>query len=114
MGRTLGLPLLLVSLVIGGFLYAKDLRSNGPTAPAVTQMETQAQVAVAGTTFQAADQELQAWYAQSGTYAGATLSPGDGATLVRGDASSFCLQADIGGAYEHQTALNGAALAGPC
>jgi hypothetical protein len=114
MGRSLGLPLLLVSLVIGGFLFVQQTRTQGPTAPAVTQAEAQAQAAVAGTAFQAADQELQAWYATNGTYTGATLSPGAGATVVRADASSFCLQAGSGAAVEHQLGPNGGVQPGAC
>jgi hypothetical protein len=114
MGRTVGLPLLLVALVVGGFLSTRGLQSQGPTAPAVTRMETQAVAAVAGTAVQAADQELEAWYAANGSYAGATLSPGAGATLVRADAASFCLQADVDGAFEHQLGPNGSPQPGPC
>jgi hypothetical protein len=113
-GRTLGLPLLLVALVVGGYLFVQQSKTQGPTAPAVTQAEQQAQAAVAGTAFQGADQELQAWYAANGTYAGATLSPGAGVTLVRADASSFCLQAGSGTAVEHQDGPSGQAQTGPC
>ena len=38
MGRSVGLPLLLVSLVIGGVLFAMQMKSEGPTSPAVTQV----------------------------------------------------------------------------
>jgi hypothetical protein len=41
---------------------------------------------------------MQAFYVQSGTYAGATLPPGTGVVLVRADPASYCLQA--GGEYE--------------
>jgi hypothetical protein len=114
MSRTVALPMLLVALVVGGYLYVRQARTDGPAAPAVTQAESHAEAVVAGTAFQAADQELQAWYAGNGTYAGATLSPGAGATLVRADAVSFCLQADVTGAVEHQLGPNGPVQPGPC
>lgn len=114
MGRTVGLPLLLVALVVGGYLYTRQARTAGPTAAGVTQAESHAQAVVAGTAFQAADQELQAWYATNGTYAGATLSPGAGATIVRADAASFCLQAGVGDAVEHQLGPTGSVQPGPC
>ena len=61
MARIIGLPSLLVVLVIGGYLYTKDVKSNGPTAPAVRQEIDHAQTSVAATNFQAADTALQAW-----------------------------------------------------
>jgi len=96
---TLGLPALLIALAIGGYLYAKDMKSNGPTSPAVTQMIAQANTAVAATNFEQADAAMQGFYAQNGTYANAVLPPGTGVVLVRSDATSYCLQA--GAEYEN-------------
>ena len=114
MGRTLGLPLLLLTLVVGGYLFVQQSKTDGPKAPTVTQAEAQASAAVAATNFQGADQELQAWYVQNGTYVGATLSPGTGATLVRADATSFCLEAGTGATLEHQIGPNGSVQTGSC
>lgn len=99
MSRAFGLPALLVVLCIGGYLAAKNMQSNGPTSPSVQQAITQANVNVAATNFQGAGTAMQAFYAQNGTYAGATLPPGSGVVLVRSDASSYCLQA--GTEYEN-------------
>lgn len=114
MSRTLGLPLLLVSLAVGGYLFMSQSKSNGPSSAVVTQAESQAESFAAGTNFQAAGQVLQAWYAQSGTYAGATLPPGSGVTLVRADASSYCLQTVVGTAAEHESGPGGQPQPGPC
>jgi hypothetical protein len=57
---------------------------------------------------------MQAWFTENGTYAGATLPPGTGVTLVRADAGSYCLQADVGGAQEHEVGPQGQPQAGPC
>ena len=114
MGRTLGLPLLLLTLVVGGYLFVQQSKTEGPAAPAVTQAEAQASAAVAATNFQGADQQLQAWYAANGTYAGATLAPGTGVTLARADATSYCLEAGTGTALEHQTGPGGAVQPGSC
>jgi hypothetical protein len=114
MGRSVGLPLLLVSLVIGGVLFAMQMKSQGPTSPAVTQAETEAVVATAGTNFQAADQAMAIWLADHGTYAGATLDPSTMVTVGRADATSYCLQTAAGTAVEHETGPGGAAAAGPC
>jgi hypothetical protein len=114
MARVFGLPLILVALVVGGFLVVRQLQTNGPTSPAVTQIVTQAESSVAGANFASAAPALQAWYTENGTYAGATLPPGTGVTLVRADATGYCLQADVGGAQEHEVGPQGQPQAGPC
>jgi len=110
MTRALGLPALLVALCIGGYLAAKDMQSNGPTSPPVQQAITAANADVAATNFQGADTAMQAFYAQNGTYAGATLPPGSGVVLVRADATSYCLQAGA----EHENGPGGQAQSGGC
>ena len=81
-----------------------------PTAPAVTRELDQARSSVAATNFQGAGIALQAWFAQNGTYVGATLPPGTGVVLVRADATSFCIQAGA----EHDVGPGGAVLPGGC
>ena len=110
MTRALGLPALLVALCIGGYLAVKNMQSNGPTSPPVQQAITHASANVAATNFQGADTAMQAFYAQSGTYAGATLPPGSGVVLVRADATSYCLQAGA----EHENGPGGQVQPGPC
>jgi len=110
MTRLVGLPMLLIALAVGGYLYATNAKSNGPTSPPVQQAITQAQVNVAATNFQGADTAMQGFFAQNGTYAGAVLPPGTGVVLVRSDASSYCLQAGT----EHETGPGGQAQPGPC
>jgi hypothetical protein len=114
MSRSLGLTLLLISVAVGGYLFAAQSRSGGPTAPAVTHAETQAESVVAATNFQGADASLQAWYAGNATYAGATLPPGSGVVLVRADASSYCLQTVAGAAVEHELGPGGQPQPGSC
>ena len=114
MSRLIGLPLLLVSLAVGGYLFVAQSRTEGPTAPAVAQAVTQAESVVAGTNFQGADVSLQAWYAENATYAGATLSPGSGVVIVRADTSAYCLQTEVGGAVEHELGPGGTPQPGYC
>src|SRR6476661_2276698 len=83
MTRTLGPPLMLVTLLIGGYLFTRQAKSNGPRAPAVTRAETQAKTEVAAVNFQAVTTALQAWFAANGTYAGASLPLGAGAAVAR-------------------------------
>ncbi|HKU58079.1 MAG TPA: hypothetical protein VJP39_00625 [Gaiellaceae bacterium] len=110
MARSLVLPLLLISLAVGGFLFVRDARTSGPTSTVAQQAETQAQVDVAATNFDGVVPVLQAWYAENATYAGATLPPGSGVVLVRADATSFCLQSGT----EHLVGPGGVAQPGPC
>ena len=110
MARSLALPLLLISLGVGAFLFVHDARTSGPTSSVAQQAETEAQVDVAATNFDGVVPVLQAWYAENATYAGATLPPGSGVTLVRADAASYCLQSGT----EHLNGPGGAAQPGPC
>ena len=104
--------LLVLTLAVGGYLFAQQSKTEGPTSQAAQQEEAQATAAASATSFDAALPTLQAWYADYGTYAGASLPPAYGVTLVRGDATSFCLQSADG--RLHETGPNGAPAAGPC
>ena len=110
MARLLGIPSLLVVLVVGGYLMTKQMRSSGPSSPPVQQVVTQAQTAVSAANFSQADDAMQAFLTQNGTYAGAVLPPGSGVTLVGATATSYCLQA--GG--EHENGPGGTVLPGGC
>jgi hypothetical protein len=115
MTRTLGLTMLLVSLVIVGSLFIQQMQTSGSSASTVTRTETQAQGAVAATNFQGMSSTLQAWYVTNGTYAGATLPPGSGVALVHADATSYCLET-LGSATAtmHETGPNGTPQHGTC
>jgi hypothetical protein len=108
----MGMVLLVLTLAIGGYLFAQQAKTNGPTSQAAQQAEAQATAAASATSFDAALPTLQAWFADHGTYAGAVLPPSYGVTLVRGDAASFCLQSADG--QTHETGPNAAPAAGPC
>lgn len=115
MGRVLGLPFILLALAVGGYVFYQHSKSgSGPTAPQITQMETQASIAVATTNFSGAGEVLQTFYAQNGTYAGATLPPGTGVILVKADDSGWCLQSADGATDEHEYGPSGQVLPGPC
>lgn len=112
--RTLGLVSMLVTLAVTGWLFTQQAKDVGPTSTTATQAEAQASAEVATANFQAAAPELQAWYAEHGTYAGATLAPAFGVVLARADATSYCLQAGSGTTVQHQTGPGGAVQPGPC
>ena len=108
--RVLGIPALLVAVAMGLYLSAKGMQSNGPASASGQQAITQAQSEVAATNFGQADTAMQAFFAQSGTYAGATLPAGTGVVLVRADATSYCLQSGA----EHEDGPGGQPAPGPC
>jgi hypothetical protein len=110
MSRSLGFPLLIISLAIGSFLFVKQSQTAGPTSSVAQQAETRAAAAGSATDFAAALPELQAWFADHGTYAGATLPPAYGITVARADATSFCLESGD----EHQVGSAGSPQPGPC
>jgi hypothetical protein len=112
MSRALGLPLVLIALAVGAFLFVQQSRTSGPTAPAVTRMETRASNAVAGANFASAAPALQAWFAEHATYAGTTLPPGTGVVLVRADTSGYCLQ--TADAAQHELGPGGRPEPGAC
>ena len=108
--RVLGIPALLVAVVVGLYLSAKSMQSNGPTAASGQQAITQAQSAAAGLNFNQVVPALQAFYDLNGTYAGATLPAGSGVVLARADATSYCLQSGD----EHEDGPGGQPAPGPC
>jgi hypothetical protein len=112
--RGIGLVLVLGSLAVVGGLFALQNKSQGPTAAAVTQAESQAIAAAASTSFSQVDQVLQADYAQAGTYVGAQLPVGSGVTLAQATATSYCLETNITGALVHESGPGGSPVAGPC
>ena len=111
--KGLGLVSLLITLAIGGYLYAQQAKTVGPTSKVATQAEAQAAAGVAATNFQAAAPVMQDWLAEHGTYAGASLPPGYGVTVARADGVSYCLQAGTV-AVQHQVGPTGPVQPGPC
>lgn len=112
--KSLGLVSLLASLAIVGYLFLEQSREVGPTTKTAQQAQSDASAGAAAASFQAAAPVLQAHLVQAGTYAGASLPPAYGVTLVRADATSYCLQAGTGAAARHVVGPGGAPAPGPC
>jgi len=102
--------MLILSLAIGGFLFVRQSQTTVPTQSVASQAETQAAAAASATDFTAVEPVLQAWFADNSTYAGVTLPPVYGITVVRTDATSYCLQAGA----EHEVGPAGHPQPGPC
>ena len=114
MGRAFGLVAVVSSLALVAILMALNMQHSGPTSATAKRAESEANVAVAGLNFTGAATELEAFHAENGTYAGATLPPSFGVALVRADAASYCLQAGSGTSVQHFVGPGGSAAAGPC
>ncbi|TML02841.1 MAG: hypothetical protein E6G36_10890 [Actinobacteria bacterium] len=114
MGRAFGLVSIVCTLALVAILMAMNMRQNGPASPTAKRAEKEAIAAVASLNFTGAATELEAFHAENDTYAGATLPPAFGVTLVRADAASYCLQAGVGAAVQHFTGPGGTPAAGPC
>jgi Tfp pilus assembly protein PilE len=107
MARGISLVSLLVSLLLVGWLLTAQ---HSGTRDKTTSTEIQqAEQSAAGVSFQQAETQLEAYHALHGTYAGTSLG-GFGATLVRADATSYCIQ----NASSHLAGPGGAVAAGGC
>lgn len=102
------------SLAIVAVLMAVSMGHNGPTSKSTKRAEAQATAAVGSLNFTGAATELEAYKSEHATYAGAVLPPAFGATVVRADASTYCLQAGVGGTVQHFIGPGGTPAAGPC
>lgn len=114
MSRAFGLVAAVCSLAIVAVLMALNMSHNGPTSHTAKRAETQATAAVSSLNFTGAATELEAYKAEHATYAGAALPPAFGVTVMRADATSYCLQAGVGGAIQHFTGPGGTPATGPC
>jgi hypothetical protein len=113
-GRAFGLFSIVCSLALVGMLVALNMQNDGPASAQVKRAEHEANAAVAAINFTAAATQLEAFHAENATYAGAALPPTFGVTLVRGDATSYCLQAGAATSLQHFTGPGGSAAAGSC
>lgn len=115
---TFTLPLLLVATAVAVLAIAvKQERIHVALPgfiPTKAQVENKAGGSVATANLGSAATAMQAYVTEFGTYAGATLPGGTGTTIVRADASAFCLQYGTGEGITHLTGPNGEALPGPC
>jgi len=112
--RVFGLVSMVCSLAIVAVLMAVSMGHNGPTSKSTKRAEAQATAAVGSLNFTGAATELEAYKSEHATYAGAVLPPAFGATVVRADASTYCLQAGVGGTVQHFIGPGGTPAAGPC
>jgi hypothetical protein len=106
MTRALVLPLLIISVAVGGFLSVRQSQASRQGQ----QAETRASQDAAAADFAAALPALRAWYADHGSYAGVTLPPAFAVAVVRADETSYCLQSGD----EHLVGPGGAPQPGPC
>jgi hypothetical protein len=110
----LGIVSLLLALVLVGALWGMNASKSGPSSDQAKQAESQAQQVSAVANFGQAAIQLETFHAEYGTYVGAALPPSYGVSLVRVDASSYCLQMGAGATVQHLVGPGGQPAAGQC
>jgi hypothetical protein len=91
--RGFGLLSLIASLAIGGVVISSQLgQRSKPATPQQNRVIAQANAAAASVTALQAERQMAVYQAEHGTFEGASVSGIAGATLLRADASGFCLQ----------------------
>lgn len=113
MVRGVSILSLLVALLVGGWLLTAQQQRGGASGHAASQAVGRAQQAASGLTFKQAQVQLEQFHALNGTYAGASTAGFD-VTLVRADASSYCIQAGAGDSVSHLAGPGGRPGSGPC
>src|SRR4051794_5811836 len=105
--------LLLLTTVIVIFLGLQEFKSQGPQSQQASTAIEEGSVNVSATNLVGAKSMLQLQFNSTGSYAGADLS-GAGVTLVRADATGYCIQETSGPDTEHLAGPDGAPSPGPC
>jgi hypothetical protein len=104
----------LIAIGAGGYLFTAQSRTDGPTSPIASTAISEGAQAAATANLEQAATGLEQMRATSGTYAGADLGGYGGVTLVRGDPTSYCIQAGVAQAVEHLAGPGGTPAPGPC
>ena len=116
MGRGVGLIFLVASLVISGLVFTSQWSGiMGTTKPNGTPKPvSDAYTAAADFYATAAERQLDDYRTQYGTYLGARVTGIDAVTLLRADASSYCLQIDVNGARLYDRGPEGGVVTQSC
>jgi hypothetical protein len=112
--RVFGLVAMVCSLAIVGVLTMQSMNNNGPTSNKTKLAKAKATAAVGGLNFTAAATELEGYKSEHATYAGEVLPPAFGVSVMRADATTYCLQAGVGTTAQHFVGPGGTPAAGPC
>jgi hypothetical protein len=108
--RILGL---LIATVIVMLLVVQQMKNDGPASHTVSTAIEAGSQNVAITNLQGAQSILDLQFTSAQTYAGADVASA-GVTLVRADATGYCMQSGAGAFVEHLAGPGGAPAPGPC
>ena len=114
MARGIGLLSLVVSLAAAGMLMSSQLGGTSGTTAAANPAIARANAAAASAAALQAEQQLNAYRAESGTFAGATLSGISGVSIVHADAAGFCLRIASGNGVLYDAGPGGTPAAQRC
>jgi hypothetical protein len=104
---------LLLATGIVMFLVVQQMKNEGPQSPGVSTAIAQGSANVAATNLLGAKPIMDLQFTSAQTYDGADVASA-GVTLVRGDATGYCLEAGAGTTVEHLEGPSGAPAPGPC
>jgi hypothetical protein len=119
MGRSLGLVMIVLSLVISAILLVAQLTGTGGSGPVGGKLDKNAPVERANTeaatvaAFEA-DRELQAYQIDHGTFVGAQVTDVSGVSVRRADTASYCLQIVTNGVALYEAGPGGSLSPQPC
>jgi hypothetical protein len=108
--RTLAIGLVLLALAVAGWkqLAPRAEATRDEAAQGVSDVLS----TTAGAKFTGAAASLEIQRRATGSFAGARLA--SGMTLARADATSYCVQTQVGAEVQHMAGPGGAPAAGPC
>jgi hypothetical protein len=104
---------LLITTAIVMFLVVQEMKKQGPSSPTVSTAIQQGSQNVAYTNLQSAKSIMDLQFTSAQTYAGAHVGSAS-VTLVRADATGYCVQAGVAAEVAHLTGPGGAPAPGPC
>jgi hypothetical protein len=116
MTRGLGLVSLVVSLAISGMLFSSQLNGGASkgSGPQQSQIVQQANAVAASAAAMQAERELDAYQAQTGTFAGASVTDVSGVTLLHAEPTTFCLRIASNGGALYNAGPGGTPSKQPC
>ena len=111
--RTFGLISITATLVVVAYMWTRS--AQDATSPSALATENDAAKVTASFNLQQAAPAMELWRSANGTYSGGSLDAAWGVTVVRADATSYCLQTGVAPNVQHLDGPGGnAPVDGPC
>jgi hypothetical protein len=99
MTRTFGLISITAALVITAYLWTQS--AHDAAGPSALATPNDAAKVTASFNLQQAAPAMELWRSANGSYVGVSLDPAWGVTVVRADATSYCLRTGVAPNVQH-------------